>query len=177
MTKRSGVVIFMVACLAGFMGQVAAFGADTNSVWNLDVISLFSIGKDKFVETNAASAVFLSDGTATLLIGTNEFSGDYTNTTKQITLSVGSEGLAGLESNALDFVNTELGADTNIVTATVSGIKFASKIKLSKTGVPVAAADKVKGTLTATVRGKHKTKAFSIATVYVDWTLESGADF
>ena len=173
MKKHSRVVFFTAVCLAGFIGQLAAFGATTNSVWDLSAISSFKAGKIKVVETNAATAVFLSDGTCSLLIGTNQFSGAYTNTTKQIKLTLGAGGVAALKTNALDLIQAQVPS----ATLTVKSVKFSSKIKLSTTGVPVKATDTVSGKGCETIGGKTKCKSFSLKTLWTDWTLSSGTHF
>jgi hypothetical protein len=173
MKKHSRVILFVAACLAGFMGQSAAFGATTNSVWDVTSISSFKAGKIKVVETNAATAVFLSDGTCSLLIGTNEFAGTYTNTTKQVTLTLGAGGTAALKTNALDLIQAQVPS----ATLTVKSVKFSSKIKLSTTGVPVKATDTVSGKGCETIGGKAKCKGFSLKTLWTDWTLSSGSNF
>ena len=173
MKKHSRVVLFMAVCLAGFIGQLAAVGATTNSVWDLTSISSFKAGKIKVAETNAASAVFLSDGTCSLLVGANEFAGSYTNNTKQVTLTLGAGGLTALKSNVVDLIQAQVGSG---VTITVKSVKF-SKIKLSKTGVPVLATDTVSGKGSETIGGKVKSKSFSLKTLWTDWTLSSGTHF
>ena len=171
--KKLTRVVFLAACLAGFIGQLAAFGATTNSAWNITSISLFSAGKIKVLETNAATAVFLSDGTASLLIGTNSFAGTYTNNTKQVTLTLGAGGLASLKTNALDLIQAQVPS----ATLTVKSVKFSNKIKLSTTGVPVSATDTVSGKGCETIGGKVKCKSFKLKTLWTDWTLTSGSDF
>ena len=155
------------------MGQLAAFGANTNSVWDLNAINLLSVGKLKVAETNAATAVFLSDGTCSLLVGTNEFDGAYTNTTKQLTLTFGADGQAALESNVVDFVLAQIPPG---ITVTVKSLKI-SKIKLSKTGVPVLETATASLTASETVNGKTKKKSFSVKTLLADWVLSSGTAF
>ncbi len=174
MKKHSRVVLFTAVCLAGFIGQVAAFGATTNSVWDLTSISSFSAGKIKVVETNAATAMFLSDGTCGLLIGTNRFAGTYTNNTKQVTLTLGGGGQAALASNAVALIQAQVSPG---VTITVKSVKFSSKIKLSTTGVPVLATDTVSGKGCETVGNKTKCKSFKLKTLWKNWTLSSGTDF
>jgi hypothetical protein len=172
MKKHSRIVFFTAACLAGFIGQLAAFGATTNSVWDLTSISTFKAGKINVVETNPATAVFLSDGTASLLVGTNQFAGTYTNTTKQLTLTPGAGGLAGIASNAVALINAAI--DDPAITITAKSVKFNSKIKLSKTGVPVSTTDTVSGKGSETVKGKVKSKSFTLKTLWKDWTWSSG---
>jgi hypothetical protein len=173
MKNHSRVSSLVAVCLAGFIGQLAAFGATTNSAWAVTSISSFKAGKINVVETNAATAVFLSDGTCSLLIGTNEFAGTYTNNTKQLTLTLGEGGQAALKTNALDLIQAEVPS----ATLTVKSVKFSSKIKLSTTGVPVSASDTVKGKGCETFGGKSKCKGFSLKTLWTNWTLSSGTDF
>jgi len=174
MKKHSRVVFFTAVCLAGFIGQLAAFGATTNSVWDLSAIFSFKVAKINVAQTNAASAVFLSDGTCSLLISTNEFTGSYTNTAKQITLILG-EGLTALKSNAVELI-TEKIDDTNI-TVSVKSVKYTT-IKLTKDGVPVKETDTVSGTLSGkNGKGKVKTKSFSLKILWTDWVKESGTVF
>jgi hypothetical protein len=172
MKKHTRIIFLMAGCLAGLMGQVAAYGATTNSVWALNSISSLSAGKLKAVQTNAATAVFLSDGTASLLVGTNEFDGTYTNNAKQVTLTIGAGGLAGLESNVAAFASSVAPG----VTITIKSIKFSSKIKLTN-GIPVKAGDTVSGTGSVTVSGNTKSKHFTVKTLYTSWTLSSGVVF
>ena len=172
MRKHSRVVFFMAACLAGFIGQLAALGANTNSAWDLTSISLFKVAKINVVETNSATAVFLDDGTCSLLIGTNEFAGTYTNTTKQVTLLLGAGGLTALKSNAVDLIQANIPPGINVA---VQSVKFA-KIKLSN-GVPVLETDTVKGKLSETVGSKTRSKGFSLKTLWTDWTLSAGSNF
>ncbi len=179
MKKHTRVVFFTAVCLAGFIGQVAAFGQTTNSVWNLDLVATFTAGKFKTVETNSATAAFLSDGTASLIHGTNEYSGTYTNTTKQLTLTLGTNGLAALKADATALIDAAID-DTNI-TITVKSVKFSDKIKLTSTGVPESTKATIsgKGSETVTVKGKTKTvsKSFKLTLLFTDWVLSSGSDF
>jgi hypothetical protein len=174
MKKQSWVVFVMAVCLAGFIGQ-AAFGATPVSTWSLSAVSLFSAGKIKDVVTNTATAVFLSDGTASLLVGTNTFAAAYTNNTKQLTLTLTAGGLAALKSNAVDLIQGAI--NDPAVTITVKSVKFSSKIKLSKTGVPVSTTDTVSGKGSVTVSGKTKSKSFTLKTLWTNWVLTSGVDF
>jgi len=171
--KKLTRVVFLATCLAGFIGQLAAFGATTNSAWNVTSISLFSAGKIKVLETNAASAVFLSDGTCSLLIGTNTFAGTYTNNTKQLTLILGAGGVAALKTNALNLIQPQVPS----ATLTVKSVKFSSKIKLSTNGVPVSATDTVSGKGCETIGGKTKCKSFKLKTLWTNWILTAGEDF
>ncbi len=179
MTKRSRIVVFLATCLAGFMTQVAAFGQTTNSVWDLDLVATFKAGKFNTNETTSATAVFLSDGTASLIHGTNEYSGTYTNTTKQLTLTLGTNGLAALKADAVSLIDSAID-DTNI-TITVKSVKFSDKIKLTSTGVPESTKATIsgKGSETGIVKGKTKTvsKSFKLTLLFTDWTLSSGSDF
>jgi hypothetical protein len=172
-TMKQHLRVFTAACLAGFIGQLAAFGATTNSVWGLTSISSFKAGKINVARTNAATAVFLGDGTCSLLIGTNQFTGTYTNNTKQLTLTLGAGGLAAIKTNALELIQAQVPS----ATLTVKSVKFSSKIKLSKTGEPVKATDTVSGKGCETVGTKTKCKSFNLKTLWTDWTLTSGADF
>lgn len=179
MKKHLRVVSVMAVCIAGFMTQVAAFGQTTNSVWDLSTIATFTAGKIKVVETNAATAVFLSDGTASLIHGTNEYSGTYTNTTKQLTLTLGTGGLAALKADATDLIDSAID-NTNII-ITVKSVKFSNKIKLTSAGVPESTKATISGSGSETglVKGKTKTvsKSFKLTLLYTDWTLASGSDF
>jgi hypothetical protein len=163
----------MAGCLAGFIGQLAAFGATTNSVWDVTSISTFKAGKTKVIETNAATAMFLSDGTCSLKIGTNEFAGAYTNTTKKLTLTLGAGGLGAMKTNALELIQAQVPS----ATLTVKSVKFSSKIKLSTNGVPVKATSTVSGKGCEFIGGKNRCKGFSLKTLWADWTLSSGTNF
>jgi hypothetical protein len=171
MKGHSRVVFFVAACLAGFMGPLAAFGATTNSVWNLTSISSFKAGKIKVVETNSASAVFLSDGTCGLLIGADEFGGTYTNNTRQLKVILGAGGLATLKSNAVVLIQAQVPSG---VTITVKSVKFNKNITLTKAGVPVKATDTISGKGCETVGTKTRCKSFSLKTLWTDWTWSSG---
>jgi hypothetical protein len=173
MRKHSRVIFFVVACLAGFMGQLAAFGATTNSVWNLTSVSTFRAGKIHVARTNAASAVFLSDGTCGLLIGADEFGGTYTNNTRQLKLTLGTGGVAALKSNAVVLIQAQVPSG---VTITVKSVKFNKNITL-KNGVPVKATDTISGKGCETVGTRTKCKSFSLKTLWTNWTLTSGTDF
>jgi hypothetical protein len=173
MRKHTRIVYLVAAFLAGFIGQLAAFGATTNSVWDLNNINLLSVGKLKAVDTNAATAVFLSDGTFSVLVGTNEFDGTYTNTTKQLTMTLGAGSQAALESNIVDFVLNQIPPGIDI---TVKSLKV-SKIKLSKTGVPGPLTTTMSATASETVQGKTRHKSFSTKSLLTDWVLSSGVAF
>jgi hypothetical protein len=160
----------MAGCLAGFIGQWTAFGATTNSVWDLNSINILKVGKLQASATNAATAVFLSDGTCSLLVGTNEFDGTYTNNTKQLALTFDA---TALKSNAVDFVLTLV--PPGAATITVKSLKI-NKITL-KNGIPTKAGDSVKASVSAVVKGKTKSKGISITTLWSDWTLSSGTTF
>lgn len=175
MKKHTRVVCFMAACLVGFMGQLAAFGATTNSVWSLTSISTFKLSKINVAQTNPVTAVFLSDGTASLNFGTNDFAATYTNTTKQLTLTPGAGGVAGLASNAVDLVSAAI--NDPAVVLTIKSVKITSKIKLSKTGVPEKSTDTVSGKGSLTVGTKTKSKSFTVKTLWTNWVLSSGTVF
>ena len=174
MKRHTRVVLLVAGCLAGFLGQLSAFGASTNSVWDLNFINTLKVGKLQASDTNAATAVFLSDGTCSLLIGTNEVDATYTNNTKQVTLTFDAVGQAALESNAVDFLETLVPPGEATITA--KSLKL-TKIKLSKTGVPVLETDTVKLTVSAVVKGKTKSKGISVKTLWTDWVLSSGEAF
>ena len=167
----------MVAGLAGLIGQVAAYGADTNAAYDVTAIQLLSAGKAKVVQTNAATAVFLSDGTFIVTIQTDEVTGSYTAKGSSVKLNLDANGTTALESNAVDFGQSLV--PTN-VTVIATSAKFSS-IKLTKAGAPVSTKDSVKGKAseTLTVKGKTKTvkKSFTVSTLWTDWTLTSGTNF
>jgi hypothetical protein len=173
MKKQSRVIFFMAAGVAMFVGQLAAFGQTTNSVWDVSAVTELSAGKTKDLSTNSVTAVFLSDGTFDLTAGTNVFDGTYTNTTKALTVTFSTNSVAALESNVVDFIHNQL--DPEIV-VTIKSSKF-SKIKLSKTGVPVSVSDKISGKGSLTVEGKTKSKGFTFSTLWTSWTLTSGTNF
>jgi hypothetical protein len=174
MKKYSRVVVAVAAaCLMGVTGQLNAFGATTNSVWSLTSLSSFSAGSLHFTETNPATAVFLSDGTCSLLVGANAISGNYTSNTKQVTLTLTADGLVALETNAVEIVQTRVPPEVSLK---IKSGKFSSKIAL-KNGVPVSTTDTVSGTGSETEGSKTKSKNFSLKTLWTDWTLTSGANF
>jgi len=167
MKKHSRVSSVVAVCLAGFIGQLAAFGATTNSVWSLSAVSTFKAGKILVNETVPATAVFLSDGTASLLVGGNELAGNYTVKKTQVTLTPSAGGLAAVKSNALELIQAQVPS----ATLTVKSVKF-SKIKLTN-GVPAKASDTVSG------KGCEgtKCKGFKLKTLWTNWTLTSGTNF
>jgi hypothetical protein len=173
MKKHTLVKFFMAACLAGLMGQVAAFGQTTVSSWNITAVTELKAGKTQDLSTNSATATFLSDGTFTLLAGTNTFGGTYTNTTKALTVTFSAGSVIGLDSNVVDFIHSNVGAE---VVVSIKSSKF-SKIKLSKTGIPVSVSDKISGKGSITVSGKTKSKGFSFTTLWTEWVLSSGTAF
>jgi len=173
MRKQSRIILFMAACVAGLMGQVAAFGANTNSVWDLNSINLLKVSKLNAVETNAGTAVFLDDGTFSVTVGTNEFDGTYTNNTKQLTMTLGADSVAGLESNMVDFVVNAADLPPEI-TITVKSLKV-SKIKLSKTGVPEVLTTTLSATASETEGNKTRKKSFSTKSLLTDWVNVSGS--
>jgi hypothetical protein len=171
MKKHSRVVVFMAVCLAGFIGQLAAFGATTNSVWDLSSISAFKAGKIRVAVTNSASAVFLSDGTASLLLGGHEYAGTYTNNTKQLTITIGTNSIATVKSDVAALIQAQVPAG---VTITINSVKFSPKIKLSTTGVPGTLTDTAKGKGCETFGTKTKCKSISLKTLWTNWTLRPG---
>lgn len=173
MKKQSRVIFFMAACLAIFVGQLTAFGASTNSVWSVNAVTELKAGKTKDLSTNSVTAVFLSDGTFNLLAGTNVFDGTYTNTTKALTVTFSPGSVTALESNVVDFIHNQLDPD---IVVTIKSSKF-SKVKLSKTGIPVSVSDKISGKGSLTIEGKTKSKGFSFSTLWTAWTLSSGTAF
>ncbi|HTS19013.1 MAG TPA: hypothetical protein VMP11_15675 [Verrucomicrobiae bacterium] len=174
MKQRLWVVICVAACLTGLFGQMAALGATTNSTWSLTAISLFKVASLKVDKTNSVTAVFLSDGTCSLLMGTNEYAGSYTTTKNSVVLTPTAGGKAAIESDAVALIKAAI--DDPAVTITASSLKF-SKITLSKAGVPVKITDTIKGKGSATVKGKVKSKSFTLTTAWIDWTLTSGTNF
>jgi ABC-type thiamin/hydroxymethylpyrimidine transport system permease subunit len=174
MKKHSRVIGFMAVCLAGFIGQLAASGATTNSVWDLSSISTFKAGKTSAVTTNSVTAVFLSDGTASLFLQGHEYAGTYTNTSKLLTFTIGTNGVAALKSDVAALIQSHV---PSAVTITISSVKFSSKIKLSTTGIPVLATDMAKGKGCETFGTKTKCKSISLKTLWTHWTLVSGTAF
>ena len=171
MKKRSGIIIIMAVCVVGFIGQLAASGATTNSVWDVTSISTLSAGKTKIIATNPATAVFLSDGTCSLLVGTNTFGASYTNTTRLLTLHFSVDQTAALESNAVDFVTAIVPG----AAITLKSAKF-SKIPL-KLGVPVKATETISGLGSEVISGKLRKKGFKFITAWTSWVLSSGVAF
>jgi hypothetical protein len=174
MKKHSVVSLLAAGCLAGLIGQLAAVGATTNSTWDVSSISTLKAGKIHGVVTNTASVVFLSDGTASLLFKGHEYDGTYTNNTKQLTFTLGTNSIATVKSDLTALVQPYAPPG---VTATVTGVKFSPKIKLSMTGVPGAFKDTAKGKGCETVGSKTKCKSFSLTTLWTNWVLSSGTPF
>jgi hypothetical protein len=170
MKKHSLVKFFMAACLAGFMGQLAALGQSTNSSWNVTAVSALSAGKIKSADTNSATAVFLSDGTCNFSIGSRSVTGTYTNTSKSLAITLNPAGVAAIESNAFDQATALVPSE---VTITIKDSKFPKKIAL-KDGVPVKASDKISGKGSETVNGKTKSKSFTVTDTLVNWVATSG---
>ena len=172
MKKRSRIIFVMAACLAGFIGQSPAHAANTNSTWNVTAISKLKAGKIKDIATNAATAVFLSDGTCNITVGSDEFDGTYTNTTRTLKITFTAGGVAALESNAFDFATSEVPE----VTITITKAAKLGSIQL-KNGVPVKASEKISGKGSLTVRGRTLSRAFTDTDLLVNWTLSSGTIF
>ena len=167
--KKSPWIVCTVAVLfAGMSAQISAFGATTNAVYNLTSESIFKVSKYKVDESHSAAAVFLSDGTCSLLVGGSEFTGTYTVKKNQVVLSPDVNGLAAMESNVVSLISSQIPE----VSVSVKRIKF-SKISI-KNGVPTKATDSVTGKLSATVNGKLRSKGFSLKTLWTNWTLVSG---
>ncbi|MGD0061615.1 MAG: hypothetical protein ABSD58_19580 [Verrucomicrobiia bacterium] len=172
MKKHFRVVSVMAVCIAGFIGQLSASGASTNSVWDLTSISVFKVAKITKDLTNSASALFFSDGTCALQVGTNSFTGNYTvaKKGKSITLTPDTGGEAAIGN----YIDSAIESYDSSVTATAKSGKF-SKITLSKTGLPLKATDTVSGKITYTNgKGKLVSKSFSVNTLWTDWTWSSG---
>ena len=172
MKGHSRVVFFTAVCLVGFIGQVAAFGATTNSTWNITTISTFKAGKTKVVITNPVAAVFLSDGTCGLLVRTNQYAATYTNNTRQLKLTLSVGGLATLKSDVTALIQAQVPQ----ATITVKSVRFSKNIVM-KSGVPVKATDTVSGKGCETVGTRPRCKSFSLKTLWTNWTLTSGTDF
>lgn len=116
--------------------------------------------------------MFLSDGTASLTVGTNTYTGTYTTTKSSVVLTLDAGSMTSLEIATSDFVLSNIPPG---ITVTVKSAKF-SKITL-KNGVPTKGTVTISGTGSETVGGKTKTKSFKVKTVWTDWTLSSGTNF
>jgi hypothetical protein len=173
MKKRSRIIFVMAACLAGFIGQSPARAATTNSVWDVTAVSTLKAGKIKDVATNAATAVFLSDGTCSILVGSDEFDGTYTNTTRTLKITFSPGGVAALESNAFDFATSLVPSG---ITITIKNISKLPSIQL-KNGVPVKATERISGKGSETVRGRTASRSFTVTDLLIAWTLSSGTNF
>ncbi len=173
MKRRSQIIFVMAACLAGFAGQLAAVGATTNSVWNVNAVSTLKAGKIKDAETNAATATFLSDGTCSIVVGSDEFDGTYTNTTRTLKITLTPGGLTALGSNAFDFATSLVPSE---ITISIKKVGKLSSIQL-KNGVPVKASDTISGKGSETVRGRTASRSFTVSDLLIDWTLSSGTNF
>ena len=168
MKKHSRIIFSMAACLAVFIGQSGAFAATTNSVWDVSVVSTLSVDKSA-TTTDPGTVTFLSDGTFSLVVDANEFDGTYTNTTKALTLTFSPTGVAGLESNVVDFIHSDIGSE---IAVSIKSSKL-SKIKL-KDGVPGKVTDKISGKGSLTVEGKTRSKSFSFTYLITDWVVSLG---
>jgi len=173
MKRHSRIIFVMATCLAGFIGQLAAGGATTNSVWDLTAVSTLKAGKIKDASTNAATAVFLSDGTCSILVGSDEFDGTYTNTTRSLKITFSAGGVAALASNAFDFATSLVPSG---ITISIKSISKLPSIQL-KNGIPVKATERISGKGSATVRGRTASKSFTVTDLLINWTLSSGTIF
>jgi hypothetical protein len=173
MKKHFGIVFIMAACVVGFIGQLAAFGANTNSVWDVTAISTLKAPKLKVIETNAATAVFLDDGTCAIVVGSDEFDGTYTNTSRTLKMAFTPGGVVALESNAFDFATAQVPPE---ITVTITKTAKLPSIQL-KDGVPVKLTAKVSGKGSAVVRGRTASRNFTVTDLLVNWTLSSGLAF
>jgi hypothetical protein len=173
MKKHTRIVCFMAVCLVGFMGQLAAFGATTNSVWTLTSISTFKLSKINVAQTNPVTAVFLSDGTCSILVGSDEFDGTYTNTTRTLKITFSPAGVAALESNAFNFATSQVPSG---ITITIKSASKLPSIQL-KSGVPVKATERISGKGSETVGRRTASKSFTDTDLLIDWTLSSGTNF
>ncbi|HVM61684.1 MAG TPA: hypothetical protein VMV72_12550 [Verrucomicrobiae bacterium] len=173
MTKRSWVVFCLAAGLAGWMGQVAAFGASTNAAYDVTATSVLSVAGHKLSQTESATIAFLSDNTFTGVLGTNVFTGTYTASKSGVALILDTNGVGGIENDANDWLSSEFPG----VTLTYSSAKF-TKMTLAKTsGLPAKLSDTIKGKGSETVGGKTRSKGFSIKTSWAGWTLTAGTNF
>jgi len=171
MTKRSRIVVFLAACLAGFMTQVSAFGQTTTAVYTVDATITYKVGKDTGSLPSSATAYFLSDGTFNL-VGSGsygiQFSGTYSvaKNGKTATIKSSASEVQTIENDIISIIEGEYSG----ATATVNGAKW-SKITLSS-GVPTSAS------ITATGKGcesngkKTKCKGFTIKVTATNWTCQ-----
>jgi len=173
MKKHSGVVFIVAASLVGFIGQLAASGATTNSVWDVTAVSTLKAPKLKVIETNAATAVFLSDGTCSITVGSDEFDGTYTNTTRSLKITFSPGGVSALESNAFNFATSQVPSG---ITITIKSASKLPSIQL-KDGVPVKATERISGKGSETVRGRTASRSFTVTDLLIDWTFSSGTSF
>jgi len=165
MKKHSRVVFFMAASLAGFIGQMAAFGQTTNASYTLQSIITIKAGKFKTNLTYSATAVFLSNSNCFLNIDDLVLSGTYTlsKNGKQATLN---PDISADESTVISFIESKIPE----ITPTVKTIKFSKITRLSE-GAP---STKTKATVTArgkyTESGSSKAKGYSFKAVAEEWT-------
>lgn len=171
MKKHSWIVGCLAASLVGLIGQMAAFGAPapifTNATYTVTSISLFNFRTIHIIETNSATVAFATNGVVTLTIGTNEVTGTYTQTKSSIKLSPGAGGLAVIESNAVNLIESNSEISDLGITATVKSIRF-TPITLKK-GAPQKATDTITGTLSAVINDKERHAGFSLLTEWIDW--------
>jgi|HubBroStandDraft_6_1064221.scaffolds.fasta_scaffold402835_2 hypothetical protein len=175
MKKHSRIIFVMAACLAGLMGQLTAFGANTNSAWNVSAVSKISAGKIKDSETNSATAVFLSDGTFNLTIqgAANTIGGTYTNTASSLTITLSTNGVAAVASNTFDAATAVAPGG---ITISITKVGKPSRIQL-KNGVPQKGTDRISGKGSEEVRDRTVSRSFSVTDTLIDWTLSSGTNF
>ena len=164
MKKRSPVVFFMAVCLAGFIGQLAAFGQTTTAVYAVDATISYKVGKTTgSLGSVSGTAVFLSDGSFSLIGGATNglhFAGTYSVAKNGKTAKVTSSKseTATMESYIASLIETDLSG----VTATVKSLKW-SKLSLSD-GAPVSATVKGGG---KGCEGKHcKSFTFTVTATY-----------
>jgi hypothetical protein len=171
MKKHSWFVACLAAGVIGLVGQTAASGAPapifTNATYTVTAISLFNLSKIHIIQTNSVTVAFATNGVVTLTIGTNDITGTYTETKSAIKLSPNAGGLAVIESNAVDLIDSNPDISDLGATASVKSLKF-TPITLKK-GAPQKATDTITGTLSAVIKGKERHKGYSLLTEWVHW--------
>ncbi len=114
--------------------------------------------------------MFLSDGTCGIVVGSDEFDGTYTNTSRTLKITLSPDGLAALGSNAFDFATSVVPGG---ITISIKKVGKLSSIQL-KNGVPVKATERISGKGSETVRGRTASRSFTVTDLLVDWTFSSG---
>jgi hypothetical protein len=163
MKRHQWIICGLAVLVAGIGGQMTAFGLD--AVYNTTVaVTLHVAGAPAAKDTTGGTLTANSDGSFGLVVGADDFTGNYTlsKNGKQVALTLDGNGQSVLESAIMDGI-TSIAANGGVTLSnlTLSKVKVTISKATIKNGSPQKFTVSVSGRASAGANGKSVTRSFT----------------